>query len=152
MPEEAKKEAGFVPGAPARCREGRSYVQLSTERAANRRRPSRHVDCISADMDTVVLDFHGTHRLLGERLYLQGASFCFKDLSLAASSLAEAETSVDLADREGHLERARQSVDRVLRALPRLALNEDDFESVCAVIDRLHARLAHASSIRVRPS
>jgi hypothetical protein len=51
-------------------------------------------------MDTVVLDFHGTHRLLGDRLYLQGASFCFKDLSLAASSLAKAEASVDLADHE----------------------------------------------------
>jgi hypothetical protein len=97
------------------------------------------------------VDFPQSHRALGERLYLQGASFCFKDLSAAATCLGQAENSPDSTVRETHLNRARESVDRVLRVLPRLALNDEDFESVCAVIDRLHARLKRVSPT-VRPN
>lgn len=101
-------------------------------------------------MEPAVFDFpHGLHhRALGERLYLQGASFCFKDLAVAVAALDEAERAADLEAGERHVIRARQTVDRLLRVLPHLRLNDEDYESIFAVIDGLRERLFRPRHVR----
>jgi hypothetical protein len=94
-------------------------------------------------MEPIALDFPQDirHRALGERLYLQGASFCFKDLSIAVEALDQADSAADLDVRQRHLARARQKVERVLRVLPRLQLTHEACESILAVIEDIRERL-----------